>query len=152
MFESTYESLLVISSCAWLYSIKADRTTQLNSYRLTDGFTRAAHLKPHTLNRWQTCYLNWKFNMLSILNIDINTFFENGIHPCSSGLKQFGVRLYREPYVLQTCFWEAGIICVAKYFCRNHSAENALGILILNPILTSWKVISYSWKEQIEAL
>ena len=68
--------ILVISSCAWLYSIKADHTTQLHSCRLTDGFTTAAHLKPHTLNRWQTCYLNWKFNMLSILDIDIKPFLK----------------------------------------------------------------------------
>ena len=40
------------------------------------GFTTAAHLKPHTLNRWQTCYLNWKFNMLSILDIDIKPFLK----------------------------------------------------------------------------
>ena len=76
IFEWTYDLLLVISSWAWLYSIKADRTTQLHFYKTADDFTTTANLKAHTLNRWQTCYLNWKFNTFSILDIDFKFFLK----------------------------------------------------------------------------
>ena len=61
------------------------------------------------------------------------------IHSCSTGLEQFGLRLYRAPEMHHTCFWEAGIISLLKYFCMNHSVKKAPGNLILNPILTRKK-------------
>ena len=76
IFEWTCDLLLVISSWAWLCSIKADRTTQLHFYGTADGFTTTANLKVHTLNSWQTCYLNWKFNTFCILDIDIKLFLK----------------------------------------------------------------------------
>ena len=128
IIEWTYELLLVISSWVWLYSIKADHTTHLHFYRTADDFATMANVKAHTLNCWQTCYLNWKFNTFCILDIDIKVFFFNETHSWSTGLKQFGVRLYRAPYVHQTYFWEARIICIPRYFCKNHSVEKALEI------------------------
>ena len=74
IFEWTCDLLLVISSWAWLCSIKADRTTQLHFYGTADGFTTTANLNAHTPNSWQTCYLNWKSNTFCILDIDINVF------------------------------------------------------------------------------
>ena len=68
IFEWTYDLILVISSWEWFYLIKADRTTQLRFYGMADGFTSTASLKTHTLNRWQTCYLNWKFKTFCIWN------------------------------------------------------------------------------------
>ena len=76
IYEWTYDLLLVISSWAWIYSIKADRTAQLHFYGTLDGLTTMTNLKAHTLNRWQTCCLNCKFSMFCISYIDIKVFLK----------------------------------------------------------------------------
>ena len=105
IFEWTYDLLLVISSWAWLYSIKADRTTQLHFYKTADDFTTTANLKAHTLNRWQTCYLNWKFNTFSILDIDFKFFFKMKL---ILALQDWNNLVY---------------VCIVQHTCTKHSFE-----------------------------
>ena len=151
IFEWTYNLLLVISSWAWLYSIKADRTTQLHLFGTADSFTTTANLKAHTFNRWQTRYLNWKFDTFCVLDSDIKVL-----------LKWNSFLLYRAEAIWCTfvsCTIRApnmplrgrNYLCT-KVFLYEPFCWKSSGNLIREPILTSWKVISYSWKKRIEAL
>ena len=103
------------------------------------------------LTRWQTCYLNWKFNIFCILDFYIKVF-----------LKWNSFLLYRAETI-----WCTFVSCTIRapnmllrgrnYLCNKAFLQESFcwkssGNLILNPILTSWKVISYSWKKRIEAL